>query len=287
MTAASHYLVSLARRLAAGYATLPGLRAFMVTGSAAEGKSDFYSDLDMTAYYDELPSEDDLARVREQLGGSARIWVIGDRAEGGFAEAFMLDGVECQIGHTAVATWESEIAEVLDKPNADTPLHKAMEGTLKCIALHGEPLIETWKARIAAYSDGLARAMVEQHLRFPAMWLLHERLQTRDGTIWHYQALVELSHNVLAVLAGLNRKYFTSFQFKRMGAFCAELAITPPDLADRIEMLFGSDRKMAVEEAERLVSETLALVQEHMREVDANAAGKRIGQRSQPWLPAA
>jgi hypothetical protein len=287
MTPASHYLVSLARRLAAGYAILPGLRAFMVTGSAAEGKSDFYSDLDMTAYYDDLPSEDDLTRVREQLGGSARIWVIGDRAEGGFAEAFMLDGVECQIGHTTIATWEAEIAEVLDKPNADTPLHKAMEGTLKCIALHGEPLIETWKARIAAYSDGLARAMVEQHLRFPAMWLLHDRLQTRDGTIWHYQALVELSHNLLAVLAGLNRSYFTTFQFKRMRAFCDALTVAPPDLANRIEVLFGSDRKMAVEEAERLVSETLALVREHMPEVDTSAAGKRIGQRAQPWQPPA
>lgn len=287
MTTASNYLVSLARRLAAGYASLPGLRAFMVTGSAAEGKSDFYSDLDMTAYYHALPSEDDLTRVREQLGGSARIWVIGDRAEGGFAEAFMLDGIECQIGHITIATWESEIAEVLDKPNADTPLHKAMEGTLKCIALHGEPLIETWKARIAAYSDGLAKAMVEQHLHFPAVWLLHDRLQTRDGTIWHYQAMVELSHNLLAVMAGLNRKYFTTFQFKRMRAFCAELTIAPPDLAQRIELLFESDRKMAGKEAERLVSETLALVQEHMPEVDTSAAGKRIGQRAQSWLPAA
>jgi hypothetical protein len=185
MTTASEYLVSLACRLAAGYATLPGLRAFMVTGSAAEGKSDFYSDLDMTAYYDELPSEDDLSRVREQHGGSERIWVIGDRTEGGFAEAYLLNGIECQIGHTTIAAWESEMADVLDKPNADTPLHKAMEGTLKCIALHGEPLIEGWKAKLRAYPDGLAKAMVEQHLRFPAVWLLHDRLKTRDGAIWH------------------------------------------------------------------------------------------------------
>lgn len=283
MATASEMLISLARTIAAEYTTLPTLRAFMLTGSAAEGKSDFYSDLDMTAYYDALPSEDELAAVRERLGGSARNWVLGDRNEGDFAESFNLRGIECQIGHTTIAAWEAGMADVLEKHNADTPLHKAMEGTLKCITLYGGELMGTWQAKIAAYPDGLAQAMVKQHLRFPSVWLLHDRLDTRDATIWHYQAMVELAHNVIGVLAGLNRKYFTTFQFKRQRAFFDSLPIAPPNLADRIETLFGPDRRTAVEEAERLVRETLALVRTHMPDVDTTTAGRRIGQRAQSW----
>jgi hypothetical protein len=282
-TAASNHLLDLARRIADAYITLPGLRAFMVTGSTAEASSDFYSDLDMTAYYDVLPSEEAFAAARTSLGGSERVWLIGDRAEGGFAEAFVLEGIECQIGHITIETWAREMAEVLEKLNVDTPLHKAMEGTVKCIALYGEPLIEEWKAKLRAYPDALGRAMVERHLRFPAVWLIHDRLAVRDATIWHYQALVELAHNLLAVLAGLNRRYFTTFQFKGLRSFAQALSISPEKLADRIELLFGQDRRAAVDEAESLVRETLDLVDRHMPEVDTSGSRRRLGQRAEKW----
>lgn len=283
MTTASEHLLTLARRLAAAYATLPTLRAFMLTGSAAEGKSDFYSDLDMTAYYDTLPSDEALDAIREQLGGSARNWLLGSRDEGDFAESYNLNGVECQIGHTTLAAWDASMDEVLDKHNVDTPLHKAMEGTLKCIALYGEPQIEEWKVRIAAYPDGLAKAMVEQHLRLPAVWFLHDRLATRDATIWHYQSMVELAHNLIAILAGLNRLYFTTFQFKRQRAFIDSMTIKPANLADRVEAMFSEDHDRACLVAEQLAGDVLDLVDQHMPEMSTINARRRIGQRPQPW----
>ena len=47
MNEASSYLLRLAKRVARPYGDLPGARAAMVTGSVAEDKSDFYSDVDM------------------------------------------------------------------------------------------------------------------------------------------------------------------------------------------------------------------------------------------------
>ena len=71
----------------------------MITGSAAEGISDFYSDLDMTVYYEgELPGEEELARIRESNGAAERVWLIGDRAEGNIAEAY-------RAGWCSGATW--------------------------------------------------------------------------------------------------------------------------------------------------------------------------------------
>lgn len=286
MTPASHYLLDLARLVADAYRPLPTARAGMVTGSAAKGLSDYYSDLDMTMYYEgELPDEALLQSIRQGLGGSTRKWLIGDPAEGGFAEAFDLNGIEVQIGHTTIAAWEKEMGEVLERHNPDTPLHKALEGTLHCRPLFGESYLAAWQEKIRAYPDRLAEAMVKKHLAFFPVWGLEPHFRTRDATIWLHQLLVEATHNLMGVLAGLNRLYFTTFQFKRMGYFVDQMAIKPADLPARIELIFAADLHSAVTTLEDLVAETVALVDFHMPAVDTAAARRRQGWRQKPWEP--
>ena len=155
-TAQSEYLLRLGRKILEPYTRLPAARAAMITGSAAEGVSDHYSDLDMTVYYEgELPSEEVLAAIREGHGAPERAWLLGERADGNIAEAYELDGVQAQIGHATIAAWENDIAEVLERWNADTPLHKAMSGTLECVAVHGEEHIERWKDEDPRLSRGI------------------------------------------------------------------------------------------------------------------------------------
>ena len=114
-TPQSDYLLQLGRTILEPYTRLPTARAAMITGSSAEGVSDHYSDLDMTVYYDgALPDEQALAAIREGHGAAERAWLLGDRADGSFAEAYELGGIQAQIGHATVATWENDIAEVLD-----------------------------------------------------------------------------------------------------------------------------------------------------------------------------
>ena len=67
MTPESEYLLNLARRNLQPYLKLPQLRAAMVTGSAALGLSDRYSDIDMTLYYDALPTEEELNQARQSV----------------------------------------------------------------------------------------------------------------------------------------------------------------------------------------------------------------------------
>src|SRR6266702_1585037 len=69
---ASRLLLALARRNARVYAAHPDARAIIVTGSAAEGVSDFSSDLDMILYYARLPSEDELLAACQQNEGKGR-----------------------------------------------------------------------------------------------------------------------------------------------------------------------------------------------------------------------
>jgi hypothetical protein len=84
------------------------------------------------------------------------------------------------------------------------------------------------------------------------------------------------------VLAGLNRVYFSTFQFKRMHAFAARLAIAPPDLADRLERLFDRPH-WAGASLEALTAETIALVERELPDVDTTKGRRWLGRRPEPW----
>jgi len=127
--------------------------------------------------------------------------------------------------------------------------------------------------------------MVERHLAFFPLWSLEERLAARDATLWRYEVLVEAAQHLLAILAGLNRLYFSTFQFKRAGAFIARMTIAPENLASRLEALFRADPRAAGEQLEALVRETLDRVEQHMPEVDLTSARRRLGWRQTPWQP--
>lgn len=256
-------------------------RAVLLTGSAAEGISDRWSDLDLIVYHDQLPPEAAIDAVRALLAGRD-LMVLTPWDGDSYGQSFVLRGVECQLGHATVAATEREFDQVLVELDVDSPLQKAFDGMTHGIPLHGEDLLGAWQARLADYPDGLRRAMVERHLLIPPMWMADDRMATRDATIFRHQMLVQAALNLLAVLAGLNRVYFSSFQFKRVHAFAARLALTPPDLAERLERLFD-DPHRAGAGLEALVIETLALVERELPDLDTTRARRWVGRRPERW----
>ncbi|MGK7951421.1 MAG: hypothetical protein AB4368_22210 [Xenococcaceae cyanobacterium] len=66
MNQASQYLLELAKRNIQAYIANSEAKAAMVTGSTATGQADFYSDVEMFIYYDELPSIEKLRSARQQ-----------------------------------------------------------------------------------------------------------------------------------------------------------------------------------------------------------------------------
>ncbi len=208
---------------------------------------------------------------------------MGERTDGNIAEAYELDGVQAQIGHATLQAWENDIAEVLERWNADTPLHKAMSGTLDCVAVHGDEHITRWKAKIRNYPDGLARAMVERWLKIFPVWYVQDALDERDATLWHFQIRTETAYNLLGILAGLNRQYFTTFQFKKMRRFLDQMPVKPERLADRLEEVFRQCPSAAAVSLETLMREVLALVGREMPQVDVSALTRRIGSRRPRW----
>ena len=95
--------------------------------------------------------------------------------------------------------------------------------------------------------------------------------------------------NVLGVLAGLNRRYYSTFQFKRARAFEATLPLAMPDgrraSSGRSAPLREAARRLTGE-LEALVAETVALVEAHLPGVDTLASTSTTnGQRLSWRLP--
>ncbi len=70
MNNVSKKLLILARQNAANYLTYQKVRAIGVAGSVARCQADVYSDIDMSIYYEELPSHEELKAAYEQNEGS-------------------------------------------------------------------------------------------------------------------------------------------------------------------------------------------------------------------------
>jgi hypothetical protein len=280
-TQASLRLRNLAREVADVCVAELAPRGVLLTGSAAEGCSDRWSDLDLIVYHDRLPPEAAIDVLRRRLAGGDLL-VLGPWDGDSYGQSFPLRGVECQIGHATVASVDRDIERVLVDLDVDSPLQKAFDGMVHGIPLHGADLQLEWRERLTDYPDALRRAMVERHLHVPPMWMGDDRMATRDATIFRHQMLVQAALNLLSMLAGLNRVYFSSFQFKRMHAFAARLAVAPPDVAERLERLFDNPHR-AGPALEALVVETLELVERELPDLDTTAARRWIGRRPHPW----
>lgn len=275
------FLKGLAGRVAAVCEDELRPAAFILTGSAADGHADLYSDLDLIVYHHTMPAEPSFARVRERLGAE-NLQVLGPYGESHYMEDFWVDGVEMQLANTTVAAWEEQLAEILVRHTPGTLTEKALQGVQKCIALAGEDLVAGWRRRIDAYPDGLAVANARHYLSFFPLWYYRDRFHGWDADIFRRASLVENAQNLLGVLAAVNRKYYTSFQLKRQTDLIDSLEESPARLSERLQQVFGADMDEAADEMQKLVSETLTIVERRLPEVDTAGVRRRLDQRQTP-----
>jgi len=284
MSDATAYLRRQARRIAAAYQAFAVPRAILLVGSAASGDADEYSDIDLLLYYEEVPSDECLTAAREQLGVERSR--ISSRDDASIGERYYLDGVECQIAHVTVGRVEEGIKKVVVELDLSEVRLKIMSGLCEGVPLHGEDLIERWRAE-ARITEKLQRAMIERRWNFFPWWYFEERLRLRDATLWRYDVLVQAAYNIVGVLAAVNRLYFSTLEFKRPANFLSRLEIALPDIALRLDTLFESDEATSTSELERLVRETATIVSARFPDMALTVEWAGIptppGSRESPW----
>ena len=273
---ASDRLRALARRVANAHVGMgEPVVLSLLSGSVVEDIADALSDVDMSVVFETLPAEAELRAACAKAGGLPWFWRAGSLAEGGLVVAFSLDGVEVQIGYNDLATLQREVDQVLVDHDPDTPQHKLAEGLLKAEPLIGAARLEALQQRLAVFPPPLGRAMAVHFIGRVTPWRAMSQLIHRDATLWCRELQVAACYKLIGALAGLNGRYFTTFQVKRMTRFVAQLEQAPVDFALRIEHLLQADTRVAFKELHTLEGEVIDLLAARWPDLDLAAVRSR------------
>ncbi len=267
---------SIAQRVADAHEALaPGDITAMVFGSTVAGIADAHSDVDMSIVFETLPAEAERLAACERAGGGPWIWRNDSSDDASMAVGFDIDGIEVQIAYTERRILDADLDTVLVAHDPTTLNHKVAEGLLVAEVLLGAERLAQWRARVAQFPQALADAMMRHHLAEPTPWKWFARLLHRDGALWCREMQVDACYRLFGALAGLNRQYFTVYQFKRMHRFADQLALAPANLADRVETLLAAPLAEAFALLYGLEGEVLTLVAEHAPQIDLTAVHRR------------
>jgi hypothetical protein len=279
------YLDALARRVAAPFVDA-GAVAAMIVGSTAKGMADEWSDLDLILFYEAWPGRTALDGARRSLAPGDVVTLGGDLDGEVYLEQMLVGGVACQLVHQTTAAWHETAAVVLEQLDVESPVQKALSGLHEGVPIHGEEIIASLRAE-AAYPERLRVRMIEANLGVFPLWRLQDGLACRDAELWQRSELVAGLQRILAVLAGVNAVWFSGFQLKQVRTLAASFRVAPAGLAERIDAALVAPMPAAAFELERLLDETLAIVEAEVPSVDVTAARRGIGARTKPWSPPA
>jgi hypothetical protein len=244
-------------------------RAVLLAGSAGEGIADPLSDIDLIAYYEQLPSRPAIRAWRKDVG----VLLPGARisARSGWVDTWQMDGVECQGGGLLVVVVEKLLKDLRSGRDPDSPrLQKMAMGLLHGLPLRDDGLIARWHERVREFPEPLARSMAKHHLGVFPFWAVSRQLAQRDARLFEVQSLLDGAFHILGALSAVNSLYFTTFQLKRMRSHISGMPKAPPDLADRLEALFTSPPSVAAAELRQLVSETVDIVAARFPDLDTS-----------------
>ncbi len=268
---------ALGRTVGAVYARAMGTEAVMIGGSVSRGYADRWSDVEIVVFWNELPSEP----VRAAIAANAtlRNWRAfeGTTSVGGIEESADREGIRTDLIHMETRSVERLVHDVVDR--ADAALDKqAVVATIRDgVAVHGEPQVETWRDTTDPYPQALRLAMVKDHLVFgPHAWLV--MLAERRDLLPLHVLLCRIETAILGILLGVNGMYAPSVTPKWTRHLIDRLALAPHDFASRFDRILTGEAEAAVQDAGRLIDETLTLVEHHVPELDTMRVRSRIAE---------
>ena len=282
MNPETEHLRFLAHRVVQATVGRVPVRAALLAGSAGRGSADRFSDIDLLFYVDEVPTNEAIAQVRNEVGGVDPM-KRHDPTEYANGEEFQLDGVRIEVSFTSVERIEWQLDRLLvELDDIASPRQKFLAGLAEGLPLYGEPLIERWQRRLRDYPEEFRLEMIRRHWNFFPLWYYGEAMALRDAELWRLDALLEGAFNLLGVLAGLNRLYFARFELKRTRDLVAKMELAPPLLADRLETLFRLAPPEAAQSFGALVEETRQLVGRELPDLELPLPVPP-GTRQRPW----
>jgi hypothetical protein len=250
-------------------------------GSPSKGLSDSYSDLDIVVYWEriDLPWLESIP-LKDLRCERELFRKMGE--EDIYLESYYFDSLKVDIAHVTLDVWKKLTDEVIKDLDPDPDKHGTIGGFLAAVPLCGQELFDEWCDRLSEWPEGLAQNVVKRHLRFYHRGvLLHQGLE-RGDLIFFYDGISRMLRNLLGILAGLNRVYYSPEEPRWVAHYLDNMPVKPHDAWDRITSIFEVKGPESALILEKLIDDVFDLVARHMPEVDIAQSRHRFNLTVRP-----
>lgn len=264
-----------AAQLAPLYAANPKVAAVMLGGSSARGHADRFSDMELGVFWHDGPTDADRQQVVDAAHADLMRLYAYDPDEQVWSDDYFIGrdadgqprtGILVEIAHYTAPFMEQTLDAVLVDFSTSELAHNLIAGVVDGLPLYGEPLLESWKARAAAYPRELSIAMVRRYGIIDHFWRWEMYLARGENLMLLYQSFAQVEQRILYMLLGLNRTYY--FGFKWLDVVADRLPLKPDNLVKRLSQVYKVPPDEGARLLSELVEETFALVESHLPEID-------------------
>jgi predicted nucleotidyltransferase len=272
MNELSEKYLQLAEKNAEGYINNPNVAAVVVTGSAAKGYADEYSDVDNLVILNDRMSRDEFDKIVENAKAEGGDLYHGTPEEG-FAVYKYIEGIKFDYGFGLKAEQEELIDNMLNNPEPDDIKQLIISGFCESYIISGHNWVNEWKSKALNYPEQLAALMVKKYLHFHPKWVLVKMGLERNDNLFLYEDFVKAAEGIFAVMCAVNRMYYPG-KLKGAWYYMEQMKYKPDSLREKLDLLFSVGRDHAVEILSLLAKDTFDLIDKHIPEFSTERTRK-------------
>lgn len=290
MNAASRWRTGLARDVAPLYAANPNVAAVLLGGSTARGRADRFSDIELGVFWHRAPEDDERRAAAADVPGDLVRLYPYDPAEQVWCDDFTLgraradeprSGVLLEIAHHTTDFVERTLRDVLERHDPDPLKQNLLAGIVDGRALHDDHLVREWKERAGDYPEGLTRAVVRRHAQIDHFWRWEMWCERSDNRMMLYGSWSRIQQQLLHVLLGLNRVYYSGFKW--LDVVEERLERRPADLVPRLARVYRVDPAEGARILAELVDEVYDQIERELPGVDVDRLRSIFRYRRPLW----
>lgn len=241
-------------------------KTIFVAGSVGRGIADVYSDLEIFIVWNNNTTQDSRSRILQKLDHKVLVDEI-DEGDGEWIETILVNDLKIDIYH-----WEEKFINKLNKDifedfNLEIYKQLATSSILDGKAVYGDEYLTEIKQRFKSYPDELTIKSIKEYAFFES-WSLRYALLERNDYVALLNLINETVLQILRLLFALNKVYLRSHNFKWIDYQLNLIDIKPTDLRKGLKVITENINREGVEELDKLLKESLKLVQNSMAVID-------------------
>jgi hypothetical protein len=268
----SRWRRQFARYVADQYAVESLVAGVMISGSAARGHADRFSDAEVGVFWREPPEQELRQRVMHRIIADGKRAFAFESAEQLYSEDYFVGRAEPQVERSGLLVEVSGycvghinrvIDAVLVQADPDPLKQNLISGILHGIPVKGEDILGEWQRRCIVYPDSLADAVVRHYGKIDHFWRWRMWLERENRMMFDHH-IVDVQQRLLHLLLAVNRVYY--FGFKWLPRLFSRLEYAPKDFPQRFGHVNVASPEQAAESLRELVEETYDLIELRMPE---------------------